>query len=94
MLIGVLLGAGRGHEATLQLAHRIFPDLRIRRDLVGGHRVERDAAGPVGDVVTVGAVALDQTPLLWSAVRCLRRGRRAERQGGSRNEAKPNSNSA
>jgi len=34
VMIGVLLGAGRGHEAALQLRDRILPDLGIRRDLI------------------------------------------------------------
>ena len=64
----------RRHQAAAQFPDRGFPDLRILRHVIGGHRVERDAAGPVGRVVALDAIRLDR----------LRHARRAARRAAIR----------
>ncbi len=55
--------ARRGHQPTAQFAYGLLPHLRVGRDVVGGHGVECDAARPVGAVVALGAVLLEQAPV-------------------------------
>ena len=50
-------------HAAAQFAHRLFPDLRVLRDVIRGHRIKRDTAGPVLHVVAIEAVGLDGFPV-------------------------------
>ena len=81
-LVRTGLGAGRRHEACAQFAHGGFPHLRIAGQRVEGHRIECRATGPVGGVVAVVAVLLDEAPARVGFIlrgRCLRGPQRARR---------------
>ena len=73
---------GRWHQAAAQLAHRLFPGLRIRGDVIRGDGVEGDAAGPVLTVVALLAAVLQQRP-----VRGLLSTRRASQSRGRQHDA-------
>ncbi len=61
-LLGLRL-VRRGHEPPAQLAHRLLPDLGVLPDALRTHRVEGDTAGPIGRVVALAAVLVEESPL-------------------------------
>ena len=56
--------ARRRHEPAAQLADRGFEDGLIVGNLIRRHGVERDLAGPVGEVVALHAVVVEHVPML------------------------------
>ena len=63
LVVGLGL-AGRGHQAAAQAADGLLPRLGFSGDVVQGHRVEGDATGPVGRVVALETVLVDDGPVL------------------------------
>ncbi len=60
--------ARRRHQTTAQTADRLLPDVGIIGERVERHRIERDATRPVGRVVALEAVFLDEPPVLLGTV--------------------------
>ena len=56
--------AGRRHHATAQAAHDAFPFLRMRGDLGRCDALERQLAGALGVAMALGAVLIEDRPLL------------------------------
>src|SRR6185503_9912690 len=75
LLVGTRLFRRR-HRVAAQLAHGHLELLGMLRDALGLDLLEVEAAGEIGGVVAIGAIALDERPLLRGAVRD---GRLAER---------------
>ncbi len=81
-LIRRLRIARRRHQVPAQLAYRLLPDFSVGTDVVGGHRVVRDAPCPIGSVVTLLAALLEELPmgLLGSPHRSCSESRDRDRQ--------------
>ncbi len=77
MRVGLGISRWR-HQPAAQLAHGLFPGLRVFGDALGRHGVECDAARPVRGVVALAAVFAEEVPLFLDGVSgaggCGRRG--------------------
>src|SRR5690606_9187027 len=80
LLLGRLRTIARRHQADLELANRLLPDLGLRVHVPGQPALERQVAGEVDIVVAIDAVAADEGPLLFQRIRS----RLEERVSGSR----------
>ncbi len=83
----------RRHETAAQFANGLFPHLGILADAVGGHRVERYATGPIGRVVALAAILIEEGPfrrIVRGPVRRIdwSRRRRGDRCRGSRRRSR------